>query len=107
MTETIYLIVSKDRKLIAKGVPRSRYICHIDEKTNKRLLTYASKGKAEAGFIGGEFGLTQATVEYIRENYPQYVRETGLVFWSEAMEELFEAVEFKMTLEEVKKNDKD
>ena len=41
----------QDRKFIAKGVPRSRYLVAIDdEKDKKRIMTYASKGRAEAGF---------------------------------------------------------
>ena len=49
--EKVWIIVSKDRKVIAKGVPRDRYLVAIDdEKDKKRILTYASKKKAENGF---------------------------------------------------------
>jgi hypothetical protein len=51
ITKIVWVIVSKDRKFIAKGVPRDRCLVRIDdEKDTKRILTYASKGKAESGF---------------------------------------------------------
>ena len=54
--ESVWVIVSKDRKVIAKGVPRNRYLISIDDKNDKkRILTYASKGKAEAGFKDSYF----------------------------------------------------
>lgn len=38
--EKVWVIVSKDRKVIAKGVPRDRYLVAIDdEKDKKRILT--------------------------------------------------------------------
>lgn len=48
---TVWVIMSKDRKWIAKGIPRSRYLIKVDDKKDsKRILTYSSKRKAEAGF---------------------------------------------------------
>lgn len=48
---SIWLIMSKDRKFIAKGSPRNRKLISVDDKKDKkRYLTYSSKGKAEAGF---------------------------------------------------------
>jgi hypothetical protein len=49
--EEVWIIVSKDRKTIAKGVPRNRYLCDIDDKKDKkRILTYKSKCRAESAF---------------------------------------------------------
>ena len=52
----IWILMTKDRKMIAKGVPRNRYLIPIDNvKDNKRVITYSSKGVAEAnswGFYG-------------------------------------------------------
>lgn len=46
-----WVIMSKDRKVIAKGTPRNRELISVDaKKDKKRFLTYSSKGKAEAGF---------------------------------------------------------
>ena len=54
--EKVWIIVSKDRKVIAKGVPRDRYLVAIDDtKDKKRILTYASKGKAETAFRNSFF----------------------------------------------------
>lgn len=95
-----YLIISKDRKMIAKGVPRNRYICLISEADKKRVLTYSSKGMAESGFKNSGFYLSDNVKHYIKENYPELVREDGWVFWDDKMSELFEAVEFTMELTE-------
>lgn len=52
----LWVLMTKDRKMIAKGVPRSRYLIPIDNvEDNKRVITYSSKGVAEAnawGFYG-------------------------------------------------------
>lgn len=60
--------MSKDRKLIAKGVPRNRYICHIDENDKKRFLTYGSEGKARSGFEGNGFFKTNMALEHAKQN---------------------------------------
>ena len=57
--ENKWIIMTKDRKRIAKGVPRDRWIIDMsNKKDKKRILTYNSKAKAEAafkrsGFYGG------------------------------------------------------
>lgn len=49
--QTVWVIMTKDRKRIAKGTPRSRYMVDFDdEEDKKRYLTYSSKGKAESAF---------------------------------------------------------
>jgi len=49
--------MSKDRKVIAKGVPRNRELVLVDdEKDKKRILTYSSKKMAEVGFKSGFYG---------------------------------------------------
>lgn len=49
--ENVWVIMSKDRKLIAKGIPRDRKLIRVDNKEDKsRYLTYSSKNKAESGF---------------------------------------------------------
>lgn len=54
----VWVLMTKDGKKIAKGVPRNRHLIDVnDEKDNKRVLTYSSKGVAEAnswGFYGQE-----------------------------------------------------
>ena len=56
--ETVWVIMTKDEKKIAKGVPRNRYLIDIGDKSDKkRILTYGSKSKAEAGFrVSGFYG---------------------------------------------------
>lgn len=49
--KTVWVIMSKDRKVIGKGTPRNRELVFVDdEKDKKRYLTYSSKGMAESGF---------------------------------------------------------
>jgi len=56
INEEKWIIVSKDREVIGKGIPRNRYLCRIDDvKDKKRILTYASKAKAESAFIDSWF----------------------------------------------------
>jgi len=54
--KTVWIIMSKDRKVVAKGTPRNRcLVLTADLKCKKRLLTYSSKGMAEAGFNNNWF----------------------------------------------------
>jgi hypothetical protein len=57
----IWLIMSKDRKFVAKGTPRNRELVRTDDvKDTKRYLTYSSKAKAEAGYtVSGFYGMHQ------------------------------------------------
>lgn len=48
--DIVWVIMSKDRKAIACGVPRNRKLKPVDDIGNNRILTYSSQGKAEAGF---------------------------------------------------------
>lgn len=68
--KTVWVIMSKDRKFIAKGTPRSRYLVEVsDIKCNKRFLTYSSKGMAESGFNNSFFygsrGMTADDLEAV------------------------------------------
>lgn len=98
VTDSVFLIVSKCEKLIAKGTPRNRYIHHINEVNNKRFLTYSSEGRAKSGFNNDGFYLSNDTINYIKETYPQLVNKYGSVRW-ENIKQLFEAREFKCTYE--------
>ena len=54
--ERKWIIMSKDRTLVARGVPRDRYLVRVDDtKDNKRILSYNSKRMAEAGFMDSGF----------------------------------------------------
>lgn len=56
ITKKVWIIVSKDRKVIAKGAPMHRYLISIDnEEDTKRVLTYGSKQKAEIAFSNYSF----------------------------------------------------
>lgn len=66
--KTVWVVMTKDRKKIAKGVPRNRYLVDVDdEKDNKRVLTYASKGVAQANSYGfyGQSGYTESDMEAV------------------------------------------
>ena len=89
--ETLWIIMSKDRKFIAKGTPRNREIVRMDDKKDKkRLLSYSTKGRAESGFKNnGFYGAHQLNpdpeVPVFLADLPKYL----------------EAVEVKMTLTEI------
>lgn len=60
----VWVIMSKDRKIIAKGVPRSRALVEVSNlKDNKRILTYNSKKLAESGFNNSWFNTQYNTSE--------------------------------------------
>jgi hypothetical protein len=56
--ETKWIIISKDRRFIAKGVPRNRWLVPIDEKTNDRILLYSTEKKAKDAFMSNWFFTT-------------------------------------------------
>jgi len=52
----VWIIMSKDKKVVGKGTPRNRELILVsDVKDKKRLLTYSSKGMAESGFRNSFF----------------------------------------------------
>jgi hypothetical protein len=55
---TVWIIMSKDRKVVAKGTPRNRELVRVDDKKDrKRYLTYTSEAKARAGYtVSGFYG---------------------------------------------------
>ena len=89
--EYVWVIMTKDRKLIAKGIPRNRYLCGINE-TSKRILTYSSKKLAENGFKLSGFCLTKQSRDWEKENG----------FCHSKYEEYLEAVKIKVQIIEFK-----
>lgn len=68
--KTVWLIMDKTRKVIAKGVPRNRYLCLVDDQTDKkRLLTYNSEGMAKNGFISSGFYNGAGVKQYLNDKY--------------------------------------
>lgn len=56
--------MSKDRKFIAKGTTRNRHLVRTDDVNDKkRLITYSSEGRANAGFNGPYFYTHQLSEE--------------------------------------------
>lgn len=50
-SKKVWVIMSKDRTLIAKGNVRDQYLVPVsDEHDIKRILTYSTKGRAVAAF---------------------------------------------------------
>ena len=82
--ETVWVIMSKCRKYIAKGTPRNRELVEVSNNCKKRFLTYSSKAKAEAGFKKSGF----YTFSIGKFPYLGMLRE-----------EYLEAVECKMKME--------
>jgi len=69
--EEKWVLMNKDRNVIAKGVPRNRYICLLDE-SNKRILTYGSEGKARASSTG--FYKSDGAIDYIKDKSVDYYK---------------------------------
>lgn len=85
--KTVWVIMSKCRKYIAKGTPRNRELVEVENKDDKkRFLTYASKAKAESAFKVSGFST------YRIKNFPYDSA------YSKDRSEYLEAVECKITL---------
>ena len=82
--KTVWVIMNKDRTIIAKGTLRNRELMRVNEKDIKRFLTYSTKGRAEGAFKSDGF-------------YGQHLLEG----WEcgKKLNEFLEAVECEMTLE--------
>lgn len=66
--KTVWLIMTKCRKFIAKGTPRNRELISIDNtKDRKRFLTYSSKAMAESAFKTSGFS-TWRTKDFPYDN---------------------------------------
>ena len=101
MSDNVFLIISEYGSLIAKGTPTNRYICHIDENDKKRFLTYSSKGRADNALISSGFFLSNYTVQYIKDSYPELVNQNSdWIFWDD-IEEIFQAKEFKVNYKSI------
>ena len=79
----VWLIMTKDKKLVAKGEVRRRELIKTSVIDKKRYLTYSSKAKAEAGFKNNGF--------FGQEQIEGYERGDDL-------SNFLEAVECEMTL---------
>ena len=87
ITKKVWVIMSKDRKFIAKGVPRDRYIASVDDEDDKkRILTYSSESMAKVGFKSGFFNMG------LLDGYT----------YGQKLSDFVEAVECEMTLTETK-----
>jgi hypothetical protein len=87
ITKKVWIITDKKRGLIAKGIPRFRYMELINnDKDNKRVLTYSTKKKAEQGFIDVWFYHGTDVNEYCLKTY-------GIDWWDEKIHDYIEAVE--------------
>ena len=61
-----YIIMSKDRKLVIRGVTRNRWMMYIGEKTKKRVMTYSSEKKAQKALKIG-FKISDRAMRYLKE----------------------------------------
>lgn len=100
ITNNVFLIVSDCEKLIAKGTPRDRYICHVDEGDKKRYLTYSSEGKANSAFKNNGFYLSDYVKDYIKKEYPTLINKDSWISWNH-IQHLFKAKEFIVKYEAV------
>lgn len=100
ITDNVFLIISDCGKLIAKGTPRNRYICHVDENDKKRYITYSSKGKVESTFKNSGFYLSDYVKDYIRKEYPEIADNKEWLFWDD-IKHLFKTKSFTVEYKSV------
>lgn len=94
--------MDKKRKVIAKGIPRNRYLMMLDDpKDKKRILTYSSKAMAEAAFRDVWFYMGRDVSEYLHEEYDfgGYYFDGKWVRGKAKQEDIMEAVEAQLTFE--------
>jgi hypothetical protein len=86
--EEVWVVMSKDRHYIAKGVPRDRWLIPVEKKNDKkRVLTYSSKGRAEASYRSdGYFQVPFEGYDRSKHNIADYI----------------EPVKVKIKIEEIK-----
>lgn len=103
----VWVIMDKGHKAIACGTARNRHIQMIDGNWSMRLITYVSKGKAEAGFKVSQFYLGNAR-DYMTETYGEdwerverdgSITKGRTVNQYEKYNEIYEAVPATITLE--------
>ena len=99
--EDKWVLMSKDKKVIAKGVPRNRYICLIAE-SNKRILTYTSEGKARASSRG--FYKSDGVRDYLQQLFPDKLM--GDIYNMGSVEDIIELEPVKVILSIEIKEDK-
>jgi hypothetical protein len=87
IVRNVWVIMSKDRTVIAKGVPRNRYLIKVDdEKDNKRILVYQSELRAKKAFMDDWFYAGKGTEKIGREDL-EAVKVTEII------EEVYETIQ--------------
>lgn len=85
--ETCWIIMSKDRKLIAKGNPRDRHLIPVDSNDQKRILTYSSEGRAKAALSGANGFYGENLIEGYKSqwDWSDEEQDWSLSHWLEAV----------------------
>lgn len=90
--------MSKDRKMIAVGVPRNRKIILVDdlisEKSKNRILTYKAEARAKSAMTVSGF-YTHNVHIFVKENY-----SIMTPCW-QSVKHLFEPVKVSISIEEI------
>lgn len=84
--ENVWVIMDKTHKIIAKGTPRNRELCHIDEGDKKRFLTYSSEQNAQAGYESNGFYASRKANEYFTSIHKNYIGCGSIDFRRENLE---------------------
>lgn len=91
-----WVIMDKKRMVIGAGVPRNRELKFLtDESGTSRILTYPSKGRAEAGFKTSGFYCFGEVGKYMAEQYGEEWQH-----WGHDKGEALQAVEVVMIIAE-------
>lgn len=100
----VWVIMDQKRGIIGKGIPRNRYLYLVSDENESRILTYSSKGRAEAGFHGSWFYRARGVEEYFKRVYGIWDEWKDGEHIHHGLEEkdVIEAVECDLILEEIK-----
>jgi len=106
--EKCWVVMSKDRTLIAKGVPRNRYLYWLTDElaiqngqepdNASRILTYTSKGRAEMGFKNHNGFYNEHLIKGLYDYYKDGVRKGAK---NGELEDYLEAVEVQIEINEI------
>lgn len=95
-----YIIMSKDRQLVVRGITRDRWMMFIGEKSKKRVMTYSSLKKAQKALAIG-FKVSERAMQYLREQDGRI--KTGDKFQTEELEVIPCRIKIQVDFKEAKK----
>lgn len=95
----VWVIMDKQHGVIAKGIPRNRYLVRVDDGNDKkRILTYNSQKIAESNFKTSWFYSGDGVPEYFKNIYGCYYDNELRKQIGPSEEDCMEAVEAELIM---------